>query len=159
MTAVAFHSGVADKLGYSCRLLRKAWRAGSRVLVVGSVEQLARLDALLWQFEPGEFIPHVRLRAGQTVTPLLARTPIWLVDEPAEFIAGPFSATAAAPDVLVNLGPGMAADVEQFARVIEVVADTPDEIGSGRQRWRAHVAAGLSPSNLSQAAQPPKHTA
>ena len=159
MTEVAFHSGVADKLGYTCRLLRKAWRAGSRVAVVGSIEQLARLDALLWTFEPGEFIPHVRLRAGQTVTPLLARTPIWLVDEPAGFSAGPFSTPNAAPDVLVNLGPGIAPGIEGFARVIEVVADTPDELGSGRQRWRAHQAAGLKPRNLPQAAKLPKDAA
>ena len=159
MTEVAFHSGVADKLGYTCRLLRKAWRVGSRVMVTGSVQQLARLDVLLWAFERDEFIPHVRLRAGQAVTPLLARTPIWLVDEPAGFSVGPFSAAAAAPDVLVNLGPGMAPGIEAFARVIEVVADTPDELASGRQRWRAHLADGRAPSNLPQAAKPSEHTA
>ena len=158
MTEVDFHSGVADKLGYTCRLLRKAWRAGSRVLVAGSVLQLARLDALLWTFEPGEFIPHVRLRAGQSVTPLLARTPIWLLDEPAAFSAGLFSRMAAAPGVLVNLGPGLAPSIDGFARVIEVVAGTPDELSSGRHRWRAHLAAGITPRNLPQAAKPPRDT-
>ena len=84
VTDLAFHSGVADKLGYTCRLLRKAWRAGNRVWVAGSVDQLARLDAMLWAFEPGEFIPHLRIRAGQAVAPLLAATPIWLGDTPAD---------------------------------------------------------------------------
>ena len=139
MTAVDCHSGVADQLGYTCRLLRKAWRAGSRVVVAGEPAQLARLDALLWTFEPGEFIPHARLRAGQAIAPLLARTPIWLADRPAE--AGPC-------DVLVNLGPALAPGYEVFGRVIEIVADSDAEVGSGRQRWRQYLAAGLKPSNL-----------
>ena len=139
MTTVDFHSGVADKLGYTCRLLRKAWRAGSRVVVAGEPAQLARLDVLLWTFEPGEFIPHARLRAGQPIAPLLARTPIWLADRPAE--AGPC-------DVLVNLGPSLAPGYEVFGRVIEIVAESDAEVSSGRQRWRQYLAAGLKPSNL-----------
>ena len=47
MTTVDFHTGVADKLGYTCRLLRKAYRAGNQVVVAGAPEQLARLDGLL----------------------------------------------------------------------------------------------------------------
>ncbi len=142
VTAVDFHSGVADKLGYTCRLLRKAWRAGSRVVVAGEPAQLARLDALLWTFEPGEFIPHARLRAGQAIAPVLARTPIWLADLPAE--AGPV-------DVLVNLGPMLAPGYEGFARVIEIVAEAEAEVSSGRQRWRQYLAAGLAPTNRSAA--------
>ena len=43
MPEVAFHTGVADKPGYTCRLLRKAWRQGAQVVVTGSGEQLQRL--------------------------------------------------------------------------------------------------------------------
>jgi DNA polymerase-3 subunit chi len=139
LTDVAFHSGVADKPGYACRLLRKAYRSGSRVVVAGSAEQLARLDALLWTFEPGEFIPHARLRAGQALTPALQRTPIWLADAPAELPVR---------DVLVNLGPELAAGHERYPRVIEIVAEAAAEVASGRQRWRAYQAAGQHPSNL-----------
>lgn len=145
MTAVAFHSGVADKLGYTCRLLRKAWRAGNRVWVAGSVDQLARLDAMLWAFEPGEFIPHLRIRAGQAVAPLLAATPIWLGDTPADL-----PPDAAPCNVLVNLGPGIASGFDQFARVIDIVAESADEVSAGRQRWRNYLAAGLQPKNLPQ---------
>jgi DNA polymerase-3 subunit chi len=143
MTRVDFHTGVADKLVHACRLLRKAWRAGNRIVVTGSPEQLARLDALLWTFEPGEFIPHARLRAGGTIAPRLARTPIWLADTPAD---------AGERDLLVNLGPGLAPGFEGYARVIEIVADPPDEVAGGRQRWRAYLAAGLTPSNHTQGA-------
>ena len=145
MTDLAFHSGVADKLGYTCRLLRKAWRAGKRVWVAGSIDQLTRLDALLWAFEPGEFIPHLRIRAGQAVAPLLAATPIWLGETPADL-----PPNAAPCDVLVSLGPGIAPGFEQFSRVIDIVAESAEEVSAGRQRWRQYLAAGLQPKNLPQ---------
>ena len=145
MTAVDFHTGVADKLGYACRLLRKAWRAGNRVLVTGAPEPLARLDKLLWTFDVGDFIPHLRLRAGEPLPGPLARSPIWLLDEgvalPAQ--AGDFT-------VRVNLGPALVDDVAAFARVIELVGEAADDVASGRQRWRHCLAAGLKPVNHAQ---------
>ena len=146
MTGVEFHTGVADKLGFACRLVRKAWRSGKRVVVTGAPEPLDQLDALLWIFEQGEFVPHARLRAGQAIAPLLARTPIWLADAPVDALAG-----GAPAEVLINLGPDLAADAGRFERLIEIVADAADDIASGRQRWRSHVAAGLTPTNHKQA--------
>jgi DNA polymerase-3 subunit chi len=139
MAELAFHSGLSDKLGYACRLLRKAWRQGRRIVVAGDPAALNRLDSLLWTFEAGEFVPHVRLRAGQAVAPALRRTPIWLADVPMD---------VGERDVLVNLGPGVAEGCEHFERVIELVADDPADVQQGRQRWRRHVAAGLSPVNV-----------
>ena len=143
MSRIEFHTGLADKPGYACRLLRKAWRAGNRVVVAGDAVQLNRLDALLWTFEVGEFVPHGRLRAGQPVAPHLARTPIWLADRPAE---------AGTCEVLVNLGPELVPGHEAWPRVIELVADAPDDAAAGRQRWRAYLAAGAQPVNRSQGA-------
>ena len=142
MTQVDFHSGLDDPLPYACRLLRKAWRAGARVVVTGDAAQLARLDTLLWTFDPGEFIPHARLRAGDTPTPRLSRTPIWLAEQPGD-VAG--------SDVLLNLGPALLDDLALPARTIELVGSTPDAVAAGRQRWRQHVAAGRTPTNHPQA--------
>ena len=142
MTTVEFHSGVADKLGYTCRLLRKAYRAGNRVVVAGAADQLARLDGLLWTFETGEFIPHARLRAGEVPGPQALRAPIWLADAPGE---------TAPREVLVNLGPDLAAGYQRYPRVIEIVAEPADDVLAGRQRWRQYQAAGLTPVNRSQA--------
>lgn len=132
---VDFHTGVSDKLGYTCRLLRKAWRSGKQLVVTGHPAALNRLDQLLWTFDPGEFVPHARLRAGQALPPRLARTPIWLADAPAD--AGP-------RDVLVNLGPAPLADAAGCPRIIEIVADEPGEVDAGRERWRQHKAAGAT---------------
>ena len=138
MGTVDFHSGVTDKLGYTCRLVRKAWRSGQRVVVTGSADQLARLDKLLWTFDKAEFLPHARLLAGQALAAHLGRTPVLLADVAAEAGHG---------EVLVNLGPSVVPGHAGFARVIEVVADSADEIQSGRQRWRAYLAEGIQPDN------------
>ena len=136
MTSVDFHAGLADKLAYACRLVRKAWRGGHAVVVTGEPADLGRLDQLLWVFVPGEFIPHARLRAGAAVVPRLARTPVWLTDRPAD---------AVPRDVLVNLGPEPVPDGAAFARVIELVGRDEADAAAGRQRWRQHRAAGLEP--------------
>jgi DNA polymerase-3 subunit chi len=129
---VAFHTGVADKLDHGCRLLRKAYRQGAKVVVAGDAAMLARLDQALWTFEPLEFVPHARLRSGQPA-PRMARTPIWLVD-----------AGAAPPhhEVLVNFGPEMVDGYEAFGRIIELVGSDDDDRAAGRRRWRAYESAG-----------------
>lgn len=149
MTEVAFHTGVTDKLGYTCRLLRKAWRQGARVVATGAPEDLGRLDTMLWIFEQEEFVPHARLRAGEPMAPMMARTPVWLADQP-----GAVMSDAADRRVLVNLGPGVVSGFERFARVLEIVSDDPDDVQQGRQRWRHYQAAGLVPKLHVQPARP-----
>ncbi|MBI5258589.1 MAG: DNA polymerase III subunit chi [Burkholderiales bacterium] len=139
MTDVAFHTGIADKLGYTCRLLRKAWRQGACVVATGDAQLLSRLDTQLWVFEQEEFVPHARLRSGERVAPVMARTPIWLADDPG---------AVPGPTVLVNLGPDMAPAPQRFARVIEIVSDDPQDVHQGRQRWRQYLASGLQPTQL-----------
>lgn len=139
MPDIAFHTGLADKASYTCRLLRKAWRQGARVAVTGAPELLNRLDALLWTFEQEEFVPHARLRAQTRPDAALARTPIWLVDDAQAFSA--FNE----PQVLVNLGPGAATGFERFTRVIEIVGDAAEDAQAGRQRWRHYQGAGFKP--------------
>ncbi|GAB1384719.1 hypothetical protein MASR1M50_30400 [Burkholderiales bacterium] len=58
MTDVAFHFNVPDKLGYACRLLRKAHAAGGSVGVVAAPVVLQELDARLWSFSALDFVPH-----------------------------------------------------------------------------------------------------
>lgn len=140
MTQVDFHSGVGDKVRYACRLLRKAARQGARVQVCGPAEEVGLLDRALWTFEPGEFLPHVRLVPGAAPAPLLHRTAIWLT-EPQQ--AWPEGLEPAA--VLVNLGPGSVEAAPHVQRVIEIVADDPQEVQAGRLRWREWAERGLKP--------------
>jgi DNA polymerase III subunit chi len=132
LTEVEFHTGVADRIGFACRLLRKASRQGARVLVTAPDEVLAELDRALWFFEERDFLPHVRMPGAKPS--VAARTPVWLAHD---------AAVSGAPRLVVNLGAGAPADVAALERLIEVVAAEPDEAERGRQRWRAYKAAGL----------------
>lgn len=132
MTEVEFHTGVADSVGFACRLLRKACRQGVRVQVTAPPAQLEQLDRQLWTFDEREFLPHMRMPGG---SPEMARrTPIWLCAQ---------AQLEDAPAVLVNLGAAAPADPRALQRLIEVVADEADEAACGRERWRAYKAAGL----------------
>jgi DNA polymerase III subunit chi len=124
---IEFHTGVADKIGHACRVLRKAQGAGATVVVCGEVQALDRLDVALWTFDPSSFVAHARLRAGATATAALARTPTWLVDDP---VAAPNA------NVLVNLGPQTVDGYERFPRVIEIVSAAADDRAAGHSRWR-----------------------
>lgn len=133
---IEFHTGVADKLGFACRLLRKAYRKGSRVSVTGPSADLTALDRQLWIFEERDFVPHLRT-SGAPNAALAARTPIWLLD------IDNGVPPAGAPDVLVNLGAEPPADLSAFSRVIEIVSAEPDDEAAGRQRWRGYKARGI----------------
>ena len=135
MTAVAFHFNVPDRRAYACRLLRKAYRSGARVVVTGESAQLAELDRLLWTFEALEFIPHWR---GPTVDELplrLQSTPVLLA---------PRHSARFGHDVLVNLGRDVPQGYADYARVIEVVGRDDLDRDGARGRWRQYSAEGCT---------------
>ncbi len=145
MTEVAFHFNAPEKNAYACRLLRKAYLKGARLVVLAEPRPAAALDQLLWTMAAVEFVPHCREDASagsRTASPIL----ITSGDIPTDFAA----------QVLVNLTDGMPAGFERFQRVIEVVTpDEPDRLRA-RERWRQYKAAGLEPQrhdlNLAQSA-------
>jgi DNA polymerase III subunit chi len=126
---VEFHSGVAEPLAHTCRLLRKAHAAGARVVVHGPGALLNQLDQALWTFDALSFVPHVRLRGDACPSAQQARTPTWLVDR---------VATVPDREVLVNLSPDLVDGWESFARIIEVVSIDEPSVVAGRQRWRQY---------------------
>jgi DNA polymerase-3 subunit chi len=134
---VAFHSGVTDKIGYACRLLRKACRQGARVRVVGRSEEIDLLDRALWTFDAHDFVPHLRWRAGAPVRPALARTPLWLTSDTRDW-----PAEVPPAKVLVNLGVDAVDQAAGYERVIEIVCADEDERRAGQARWRAYKGAG-----------------
>lgn len=140
MTEVVFHTGVADPLGFACRLLRKAARHGARVRVTAPVDTLTALDRALWIFDERDFVPHLRV-AGASAA-LALRTPIWLVPSLQTMVDD-----APLPLVVLNLGADVLDGpdgIDGLERLIEVVSADPDEATSGRARWRAYKARGLA---------------
>ena len=141
MTEVEFHTGVVDKLGFACRLLRKAYRKGARLIVTGPAPLLTALDRELWTFAERDFIPHLRLSSAVAPT-LLVRTPIWLVDDDAALLDNGLPDDA--PTLLVNLGSAAPANPVRFQRIIEVLSTDADDQRLGRERWRDYKASGLN---------------
>ncbi len=111
------------------QLLGRTLSAGQRALVVcGSAERVAALDAALWLCPEPDWLPHGTARDGHADL-----QPIWLstTDEPlngARFL------------FLIDGAP---ARVAQFARVFDLF-DGQDEaaVAAARRRWSAAKAAG-----------------
>lgn len=135
MTEVAFHFNVPDKLAYTCRLLRKAYRARARVVVTGEPALLRELDRVLWTFEPLEFVPHVHAAQADRVGERQRETPVLLLDSSSE---------PPHHDVLVNLGPAMGAGFESFTRLIEIVSSDADDRQAARARWKHYEDRGYN---------------
>lgn len=133
MTEISFHFNVPDRLAYACRLLRKASRLGAGVAVVGSAKDLAALDRALWTFEQLDFVPHLRVAAGQEVPARLAHTPVWLVDDVAD---------AHRFEVLLSLHADVPRGYESFARLIEIVTASETDRQQARDRWKHYAGRG-----------------
>ena len=122
MTRIDFHSNVPDTLTYVCRLVRKAYGAGQKVVVHGAPQQLAQLDARLWSFSPLDFLPHCGVDSpNAAVTPIILAAALDVVPH---------------HQLLVNLAPEAPAQFASFERLIEVVGATPEARDSGRERYR-----------------------
>ncbi|GAB3430312.1 DNA polymerase III subunit chi [Massilia solisilvae] len=126
MTRIDFHTNIADKLTYACRLARKAYAARAKVvLLAGDAAQAAQLNEALWTIGDTDFIPHVM--AGD---PLAGETPVIVAD----------SDDAPLPhhDMLVNLTQRTPAHFAQFARVFEIISTDEQDAAAGRKRYAAY---------------------
>jgi DNA polymerase-3 subunit chi len=141
VASVEFHTGVADPVPFACRLLRKAYRSGARVLLTAPAATLAALDEALWTFEAQGFVPHVRVPGPASA--LAPRTPIWLASE---------APPPPRPPVLVNLGASAPAGPDDFERVIEVVGLDEPARRAARERWRHYEQWGVTPLHHAGAA-------
>ncbi len=133
MPDVAFHFNAPDRLGYACRLLRKAYLRKARLFVWMDEGDVAKLDTALWTLGAGEFVPHCR---SDDPALLKARSPIQLGHQ----LPGDRSGL-----VLVNLRHDMPDDPAAFNRVIEVVTLDEADRAPARERWRQYKALGLEP--------------
>ena len=133
MTEVAFHFNAPDKLGYACRLLRKAVASGAKVVVAGEPELLRELDTVLWTFSAVEFVPHCH--AASANAEVLQASPVVLADSVRE---------TPHHQVLVNLGASVPDGFERYERLIEVVTADEDDRQQARMRWKHYSDRGYA---------------
>lgn len=133
MTEIAFHFNVPERLAYACRLIRKAQRHGSRVVVVASDAAEARLDQLLWTFAAREFVPHCRQATASDA--VLAASPVVLGSDLNKW---PHH------EVMINLTDSVPEGFERFERLIEVVSGDELVRQEARLRWRHYGGRGYA---------------
>jgi DNA polymerase III subunit chi len=133
MTDVEFHFNAPEKVGYACRLLRKAVAKGARVAVTGEPATLQDLDVALWTFSPLEFVPHCHQEAANAA--VLAASPV---------VLAPSARAAPHQQVLVNLGEPVPEGFERFERLIEVVTKDEEDRQRARRRWKHYADRGYA---------------
>ena len=136
MTDIAFHFNVTEPIGYTLRLLRKAYRSGAQVVVLGDTSVVNALDSLMWSSEATEFLPHCLTQSASTAC--LAASAVVLVDD--------LQTNSFYQDVLVNLQHRMPPAFAQFERVIEIVSNEEADRLAARERWRFYASRGYSMS-------------
>lgn len=139
MTRIDFHSNVADRTNYTCRLVRKARAAQCRiVLLARDAAQLAELDDALWTFSAADFLPHAVLpEAVEATTATVATTaPVILIADDQTDVPH--------HHVLINLSGRTPAHFARFERMFEIIsADDSDKI-AGRERYRHYKDRGYA---------------
>jgi len=136
MTRIDFHTNVGDSLLYACRLVRKAYQAGTQAVVVAEAARLRAFDEMLWTFSPLDFVPHCAAdspHAGDT--PVVLATDVERVPH---------------HRVLVNLGAQVPPQFARFERLLEVVGNEADELAAGRERYRFYRDRGYTLNNYRQ---------
>jgi DNA polymerase-3 subunit chi len=132
MTRIDFHSNIADRIDYVCRLTRKARAADCRIVLLAQDKaQRDLLDDALWRFSELDFLPHVHAE-----DPLAARTPIVLSD----------SDTTPLPhhEVLINLSGTTPAHFARFERMVEIISNDETEKIAGRERYAFYKQRGYA---------------
>lgn len=112
------------------KLLEKVLESGRRAVVLAASEERAEaLNAALWTYEQGSFLPHGTAQDGRP-----ERQPIFLVSDD----SNPNDAQVA---VMVD---GVApADPGRFERCLDMFDGTdPAALEAARARWRAHKERG-----------------
>ena len=129
---IDFHSHVADRLDYCCRLIRKAYLAGCHITVFHpDSRQLRILDDALWSLTEQEFIPHAGAESAQA-----KHSAVWLT------ATEPLVPDQGKVHILLNLAPHTPARYAEFERMIEIVGKTENELSAGRLRYREYQQSG-----------------
>lgn len=119
----------AARLRFACRLAEKAYHLKHRVhLHTASAAAAAEVDALLWTFRQGSFVPHEIVRAGQA-----SQSPV-TIGHGADHPPG--------ADLLVNLSADLPEFSAQYPRVAEIVEDSEQARELGRERFRRYKQGG-----------------
>ena len=114
-----------DRLTAVCQISQKIYRLGHKTQILTEDQAQARkLDALLWTFQPGSFVPHLlHSEDGQ---------------DDAAVIIGSEPGGSPPNAVLISLKSEIPACCTDYARIVEVVGRENDEKKQARERYRQY---------------------
>ncbi len=118
-----YHCTRAPAVEVAVRLAEKVLATGQRLLVVGAPARLQALDKALWTMSGDSFIPHA-MAGGEHD----AEQPILLATAPTP---------ANGATLMMLLDVGVPAEVEGYARVLNLFEDGTDAHGRARTDWKA----------------------
>ena len=112
-----------------CQITQKIYQLGhkSRILTENEAET-RKIDALLWTFQPGSFIPHLlHSEQGQ---------------DDVAVVIGSEPGDAGGRAVLISLKAEIPSCCQDYSRVVEVVGQHDDEKQQARERYRQYNNSG-----------------
>ncbi len=131
MTEVKFFFNVDHKLNFACRLAKKAFEDGRKLVVyTPDLRHAEEFDRLLWIFAPLSFVPHVR---AENV--LAVDTPIIIATD-----------DQALPhhEALLNLGHEPPSFFSRFEHLREIVSMDDEDRGYARERLKFYKSRGFN---------------
>lgn len=134
---VVFHTGVADKVNYAARLVRKASRQDARLVLV--CDDPAAVSRALWGGPPVDFVVHATPLSDAAT---LSASSVVLVS------SDHVTDRDTSNDVLVNARAAWPDKHADYLRVIELVGQAADDVMAGRERWKRYIAHGVQPDKL-----------
>ncbi len=140
VTEIKFFFNVDNKMRYACRLAKKAYEGGRKLVVFAPTPAMAdEFDRALWTFSPYSFVPHVK--AGHS---LANETPIIIAHDDTDL---------SHHEALLNLGDEPPAFFSRFAALREMVlADDEDRVRA-RERARSYKSRGFEVTHIDAAAK------
>jgi DNA polymerase-3 subunit chi len=115
----------------ACRLALMAWERKQKIFIITASETAGeQLDALMWQYPEGRFLPHTRTGDKDS-----GKAPVHI---------GTLS-DLNPTDVVINLCPEAVPQPERFSRLLEIVPFANDERQASRVKYKTYRNLGLNP--------------
>ena len=136
MTEIKFYFNVDNKLNFACKLAKKAYESGRKLVVYAPTPALAsEFDRTLWTLSQLSFVPHVRADHA-----LAAETPIVIAQGDTDL---------SHHEALLNLGDEPPPFFSRFSALREVVlADDDDDRAHARERAKYYKSRGFEVTHM-----------
>ena len=130
MTEIKFFFNVDNKLHFACKIAKRAYEDGRKLIVYAPSARLAdEFDRLLWTFSQLSFVPHVK-----AAHPLAGETPIVIATD---------DTGLPHHDSLLNIGDEPPPFFSRFDALREIVSSDSDDRVSARERLKFYKARGF----------------